>query len=97
MTSLTELAEETGLISPESIQEIALKAPIRKLCKLIDKTVQVISMTQPPEPNPDLSTPPFTYVASSSIRSDSGCRDWHCRAEKLISLAHYATLLISVF
>ena len=94
MTSLTELAEETGLISPESIQEIALKAPIRKLCKLIDKTVQVISMTQRPEPNPDpgLCTPPFTYVASSSIRSDSGCRDWHCRAEKLISLAHYATL-----
>jgi hypothetical protein len=92
MTSLTELAEETGLISPESIQEIVLKAPIRKLCKLIEKTVQVILTTQRSEPNPSLSTLPLTYVASSSIRSDSGCREWHCRAEKLISLAHYATL-----
>jgi hypothetical protein len=91
MSSLTELAEETGLISPDAIRDTCSKVSIRKLGKLIDWTFR--ALIEDGRVNPDAeSVAPFTFVAGSSIRSDSGCREWDCRAEKLISLAHYAVL-----
>lgn len=89
MDTLTEVADRYGLTSPQQIGAVVHRLPPGQVSKLFDDTVEAI-LSDEGEPNPLPHDEHF--VASSSFRGDSGCREWGCREEKLAGLAQFAAL-----
>jgi hypothetical protein len=90
LTHLTDLAEKLGLISEQSIAHI-FGFSEQSLIQIVDLTTKALFRDDSEMVAPT-SVDPVTLVASSSFRSDSGCRCWDCRAGKLEALARYTAL-----
>jgi hypothetical protein len=89
VTHLTEAAERLGLVSAQAIAGIVHGIPVDDFCKLVEVTTKAIFLD---EQAADQDAYGAAVVASSSLRSDTGCRCWNCRQFKLEALARYACL-----
>jgi hypothetical protein len=89
MNQILELAERLGLVSPEQIQVFIHGAPLDAFCKIVELTTAAIFADEKAAVD---NRPGTAILASSSLRSDSGCRCWSCRHSKLEALARYACL-----
>src|SRR5258707_9571609 len=87
MTHITEVAERLGLVSQEGIATCIYGAPVEDFCKIVEVTTQAIFLDEKAASESSSGT---AVVASSSLRSDSGCRCSGCRETKLDALARYA-------
>lgn len=90
LNHLTELAEKLGLISTDAIT-IIFTLPQKSLIQIVDLTTKALFRDASEMGAPTLADE-VTLVASSSFRSDSGCRCWDCRSGKLEVLARYTAL-----
>jgi hypothetical protein len=88
MKRIVEVAERLGLVAPERIEGMIHGAPVDTFCKIVEITTKAVFEDEKTAVD-DTGT---AVLASSSIRSDSGCRCWDCRATKLQALARYACL-----
>jgi hypothetical protein len=88
MKHITNVAESLGLVDPERIAGIVHGIPVKQFCKLVEVTVKAIFADE----KADEGNTGSAVLASSSFRSDSGCRCWGCRRVKLDALARYACL-----
>jgi hypothetical protein len=89
MTHLTEAAERLALVSPEAIAGIVHGVSVEDFCKLVEITTKAIFLDEQAVKQDPTGA---AVVASSSLRSDTGCRCWGCRQFKLEALARYACL-----
>jgi hypothetical protein len=86
---ITDVAENLGLVAPGAIHGIVFGLPVDEFCRLVEITTTAIFADERTAGTASASTAVF---ASSSLRSDSGCRCWSCRHAKLDALARYACL-----
>ncbi len=89
MNYVTEVAESFGLVAPEEIEKRVYGATVKTFCSLVKATTEAIYKDEKPNTSHESGG---AVLASSSLRSDSGCREWTCRQAKLEALAHYACL-----
>lgn len=89
MNHIVELAERLGLVSPDRIEALIYGAPVEVFCKIVEVTTAAVFADEKAAAD---STSGTAVLASSSVRSDSGCRCWGCRQSKLDALARYACL-----
>ena len=89
--NLIDLAEEKGLVAPESIQAIVSRLPPKDLLRLAGRTIDAITSgeLQRPAGSDDVGS---SFMASASIRGDAGCSEWGCRSKKLDALSRYTAL-----
>jgi hypothetical protein len=95
MNKLFEILESRGLISEDDIGKVD-DLPKRKLVALYESVYSTVFAAQYPDTDlnvsnsPDLD--PFSFMASASMRADSGCLEPVCRMRKLDFLARFAAL-----
>jgi hypothetical protein len=89
MNHIIEVAERLGLVSPDRIEVLIFGAPVEVFCKIVEVTTAAIFADEKVAVDDGFGT---AVLASSSLRSDSGCRCWGCRQSKLDALARYASL-----
>ena len=97
MHRLFELLESSGFISERDLGKVD-ELPKRKFVKFYEAVYSIVFSGQYPDseievdpidpPNLD----PFSFMASASMRADSGCLELGCRLRKLACLARYAAL-----
>jgi hypothetical protein len=89
MSQIGDLAERLGLVSPDRIGAIVHGAPVEAFCRIVEVTTSAIFADEKAAAD---NVSGAAVLASSSLRSDSGCRCWECRQPKLEALARYACL-----
>src|ERR1051326_1443472 len=93
MTPEIELLEQYGLIRDEDCAAVE-DFNTKRLSRLYERLYSTIIERQFKEfAQPDTDEiDPFTLMASASVRADSTCREYRCRAEKLDFLSRYSAL-----
>ena len=87
---IIETLEKWGLISTESVERLAFELPFRDIVKVREELeISLVEDTQRNANHNDAFNP-FSFIASASLRGDSGCSSWHCRTRKAAMLARYA-------
>jgi hypothetical protein len=89
MIKIVEVAEQLGLVAPEHSAGFIQGAPVDAFCRIVEITTKAILADVRAAGDETSGT---AVLASSSLRSDSGCRCWECRATKLHALARDACL-----
>jgi hypothetical protein len=93
MTPEIELLEKYGLIRLDDIFRLEKFSP-KKLIRLYEELYSTIIEQQRKRHWEEQGTDfdPFTFMASASLRADSTCDHYPCRASKLDFLARYTAL-----
>lgn len=90
MNRTIDILENVGLIDIETVQEQLEKLPEDRVYALVNELEESIKpeldITQ------DGTTLPFNFVASASLRGDSGCSSLRCHKRKTQMVARYAGL-----
>jgi hypothetical protein len=88
-----ELLEDRGLADATVVEGELHKWPIAKIEALAADLYDFLSQQRESWTKDDpASASPFNYLASASLRADSGCSRPECRSEKLGVLARYAAM-----
>ena len=94
MHSLFQTLESNGIISELDLQKL-LTLPKRKLLTLFEtvfSTVYEAQYSSREDVDESQILDPFNFMASASIRADSGCLEPLCRVRKLDFLARFSAL-----
>ena len=93
MHVIAAFLEKHGLISEDRVESYARNSEIPQLFdayqefhdSLLSESRRIITEDRH-------ALQPFNFLAGSSLRGDSGCGAWDCRAQKLEILSRYASL-----
>lgn len=95
MHKLFEILESRGIISENDIPKVD-RLEKSKLVALYDAVYSTVFAEQYPDEEADsersLDLDPFSFMASASLRADSGCLEPGCRMQKLDFLARFSAL-----
>ena len=95
MRKVFEALEAQGFLSEDDLSRVK-EISDKDVVKLHETLYSTVLDDQYPKTNSDLNEPeemdPFSFVASASIRADSGCQEPECRIHKLDFLARFSAL-----
>lgn len=94
MSEVLEILQENGLISAERVKEILFRRPMREVLSLREGIRQTLrtGADRAREQQSRASIDTASFLASSSLRGDSGCSRWECHNRKVQALARYGAL-----
>jgi hypothetical protein len=94
LNPLIEMLEREGLVFPDRLEQAVLSdRPFKEVLRVGESLEATLSSSQQNSETPcRRRLDPFAFLASSSLRGDSGCAQPDCRLGKLDSLARYAAL-----
>src|SRR5437764_8442947 len=91
MNSTIAILEEHGLIDIDQSFPVLRKLTDKQLRKLLDKLDDSLTSELDTYEKPEGLTP-FSFLASASLRGDSGCTAIGCRINKARIIARYSAL-----
>jgi|GEM_PF-5092005 len=92
MEHLLHLIDSAGLNTPEKVDRVTSRWPIKRLQVLREQLWEILRAGSDEALKRTGSSDPFDFVASSSMRGEDGCLGWDCRIQKARTLSRYGAL-----
>jgi hypothetical protein len=93
MNHLIELLEDEGLVFPETLEhQLCHELPFKDVVKIGESLEQALVASGKAQNPERKELNPFVFLASSSLRGDSGCSHPECRLGRVDHLGRYAAL-----
>ncbi len=90
--SLIDTLEDHGLVSAEAVERLVYELPFKQISKIREDIEATLVSGTACVANPEETFGPFSFLASSTLRGDSGCSSWGCHTRKAEALARYAAI-----
>jgi hypothetical protein len=91
-TRLIDTLEKHGLVSSEAVQGLISDLPFKQVERIREEIQASVIADSESRAESDDSLSSFSFLASASLRGDSGCGEPDCRVQKAQLLARYSAL-----